>query len=325
MIVNCRIYKFETSLLTNDSKKISFLFCLEKDSGESSWGEVSPLEGYSVETLDEAYLSLKKETDKIIGKTVDRSLDSLLSNDELAASVSFGLFGALIGFTPSENLSYPLSGLLFGSYEEILSQLSLIREQGFTHVKLKTSKLTVDQAKKIVDLLHTRVKLRIDVNAAWSKTQILEFLDSYPEDHFDYIEDPYPLEESLKNFAYPIGLDEILRKSFSEELFSLPKIKALVLKPTLMGVGPKMQKLLALGIEKGLTISLSSSFETGIGLSKIARLADFFKIPLHPMGLDTSRFLMTDSLLSRHTVLSGRMCFSSPLPDTKYLSEVANA
>lgn len=325
MIVNCRIYKFETSLLTNYSQKTSFLFCLEKENGECSWGEVSPLEGYSLETLDQAYHALKKETNKIIGMTADRALDSILSNDELAASVSFGLFGALIGFEPSENLSYPLSGLLFGSYEEILSQIPLIKDQGFTHVKLKTSKLTIDQAKKIVDLLLPSVKLRIDVNAAWSKTQILEFLYSYPEDHFDYIEDPYPLEESLQDFSYPIGLDEVLRKSFSEDILALPKLKAFVIKPTLMGVGPKMQNILALGIEKGLTISLSSSFETGVGLNKIARLAHFFAIPLHPMGLDTTRFLMSDSLLSRHTVLSGRMSFSSPLPDTKYLSEVENA
>ena len=326
MIETFKLYFFEVPLKTRLRKRKGILLELIDSMGDSYWGEISPLEGWSSETLDKAFVQLSSEVIKLSKQSPEISLTDVMENASLLPSVSMGLFGALQGLL-RKNKPYVLSvsGLLYGSYAEIKKQLPYLEEQGFAHVKLKTSSLSFSEAKELIDFLEGKYILRIDVNRSWAKEQADAFFSWFQRDRFEYIEDPYPKGCDLKEFSYPLGADEALREMPLKRLCELPHLKAVVLKPMLMGFTKRMQELSTLAKQKHWIVSLSSSFETGVGLYQIALFAEYFGWTQFPLGLDTYRFLSPDLLQVSHTIQNGKMHFSSLKPSKKFLSEAVYA
>lgn len=326
MIEKTLLYSFEVPLTSSIHKRKGFLLELRDSKGDSSWGEISPLEGWSQETLEESFSQLFLEIDKLQNQDPEIALKAVLSNDSLFPSVSVGLFGALQGLL-RRNKSYifPVSGLLYGSYHEILHQIPYLKERGFTHVKLKTSSLSFSEAKEIIARLEKEYTLRIDVNRSWTKKEADRFFSSFSKEHFEYIEEPYPQGGDLKDFAYPLALDESLREMSLSALETIPNVNAVIIKPMLMGCTKKVQEICYLAKQNRWIVSLSSSFETGIGLYQIALFAEHFSLTQFPLGLDTYRFLSQDLLEVSHTIQNGKMHFTSLQPSKKFLSEVIYA
>ncbi|MCX6991389.1 MAG: o-succinylbenzoate synthase [Chlamydiae bacterium] len=325
MIEKVSLFSFEVSLHGGLPKRKGLLIELQDTSGKSSWGEVSPLPGFSLETLEEAFAQIAKELPKLTKENPLESLQKLLKNRILYPSVSIGLFGALYGLIRKDKvIELPLQGLLYGNYEQIQQQIPKAVSQGFSHIKLKTSLLSFTESKEIVDSLQG-CSLRLDVNRSWSQPEADLFFSQFPIERFDYVEEPYPKNCALHNFSHTLALDESLRELSLTEIKKLPSLKALVIKPMLMGVGPVVEDLLAAASKHEWKISLSSSFETGVGLYQIALFAEYFTLPNRPMGLDTYKFLSPDILLDRHTICDGNILFCAPCPDYTLLSEVIYA
>ena len=255
-------------------------------------------------------------------KGIHQALDWLFMQKDLTPSVSAGLFGALYGNSQSdETMTFDVSGLLYGSYENILRDIPYILKQSFSHVKVKLGNLTPLQASEILHILKGKCSLRVDLNRSWSWDVVERFFSDFPLDFFDYLEEPFFTYPPMTSFSHPIAFDETARENEIDFLKNYFQLKAIVLKPMLLGASPKTVKLFDLWKAKPLKLSLSSSFETGVGLYQIALFAKYFECR-DPLGVDTYRFIPQDVLIKRHFIKNGKMTFFKPIIDMRYLTEV---
>ena len=311
------LYRYSIPLKNYMPQRDGLVIELIDDSARSYFAEAAPLTGRSKESIEKVEREIKNLLPLVLGKSVSTLMGLTLSDTSLAASVSFALFGALHQMLyPYKEISCPISALLMGSYDKIKEDLHRRRDLGMTHVKLKTSNLSPAEAKKIVAELMGRYTLRIDLNRSWSASEVREFFSCYENDVFDYVEEP-----GLCDIAHPIALDETLVAEKTNEALMRPNVKALVIKPTILGMGPSVHSLIDWGRKNKKTLSLSSSFETGLGLYQIALAARFFDIDSAPLGLDTYRYLTFDILQNRHMIKEGKMYFSAPHIDRSLIDK----
>lgn len=238
----------------------------------AGYGEIAPLPGWSRETLEDVLQELKS------GKIV-------------SPSVQFGLESALL--SSSDPLSLPICPLLTGSAEEILQAAE--RVSG-SLVKVKLGDLRAEKAIDILRELRKKFHLRVDLNRKWALADSLKVFSHFSQTDFDFIEEPCQNARDLHQFPFPIGADESLRDTSLEELLKIPHLKALVFKPTLMG-GMRVGKMLAdVARRHQLDLIFSACFESGIGIARIAHMAQALGVPIRPLGLDTYRYLEDDVL-----------------------------
>ena len=76
-----------------------------------------------------------------------------------------------------------------------------------------------------------------------------------------------------------------------------------------MGYNHQLLELCKTAHRKNWILSLSSSYETGIGLHQIALLANHLNISF-PLGIDTYQDLSKDLLVTPHILQKGQMMFS---------------
>ncbi len=183
-------------------------------------------------------------------------------------------------------------------------------QEGYQHIKLKVSQLTDDEAHKTIEQFLGKVRLKIDVNRAWSLEKALSFFSRYSPDAFEYIEEPVDDIKDLSAFPYPIALDETLREMVGVP--ALPQIKALIVKPMLTGGLESIQEIVSASKSMKARVVLSSSYESGVGLFHLCSLLSRAEIQLHPLGIDTYRLTDQDVLEKPH-VLSGGRLYLSPL------------
>ncbi len=173
-----------------------------KDGEREGWGEVSPLPGWSKESLVEA----KEE---------------LMRGEVRSPSVWFGMEMARRTLEePMELPPIPLCGLMLDPSDPV--------DPEWKAVKLKVGHLTVEEAIAAVEKIS--LPLRVDINRMWPSDQVARFCQAFPLDRFDYIEEPGCEVE------HPIALDETFREGCKR---FPPNLKALIYKPTLMGPLPE--------------------------------------------------------------------------------------
>lgn len=178
-----------------------------------------------------------------------------------------------------------------GPPEEILEQAKLRYEEGYTSAKLKVGHLDFKQAEQLIDALKNLFRLRIDVNRAWSTADSLRFFSKYPLDAFDYVEEPFQNPCGLAQFPHPLAVDESFPQDLSlKQLDELPTLKALIYKPTiqggLLGCFPLQEWL----VNRKISLVLSSSFESPLGLAHIASMAHRLSLSA-PIGIGTYHYL----------------------------------
>ncbi|MGE5196185.1 MAG: o-succinylbenzoate synthase [Anaerolineae bacterium] len=292
------IYRYELPIRTALKRRLGLVLELENEEGKVAFGDIAPLPNWSLETLAEAEQELFRIKDSIL----DRNWESESISESVASlttlpSVSFGLESALLQL--QERLTghpIPVCGLLMGQSSEIFSQAEKLQALGFRTLKIKIASLPLAEAKNLLEDLRKRFLLRVDINRAWDLRTALRFFSDFPEDAFDYIEEPVDSPLDLCHFSHPFALDESLRE-WQVDL-SLPKLRALVIKPTLSGSSFLWKAF----TNQATKIILSSSFESGIGIAHIASLsAKISKEGLasrssDAVGIDTYRFLDEDLL-----------------------------
>lgn len=208
------------------------------------WGEIAPLPGFSKETLEEA----RKEILEVIEQKKEPVLPSVR-------------FGWQCAHEPLQEVHVPLCAL--GAKE------------GFGFAKLKLGQLGVNDAVDLVKKYKDRYRLRLDFNRKWDLNKALEFVSFFQKSDFEYLEEPVNNFNDLLQFStltqFPIALDESLKTSDWQKV---PTLKAIVVKPTILGGIPDAPA--------GVALVLSSAYESGIGLLHIAKRGNKW-----PIGLDT--------------------------------------
>lgn len=281
--------------LTTGNLRKGFLLKIFDEKGNTGEGDVAPLPNWSTESLEDCFREFEQKKEKILAITwTNASCLHDLATLSLLPSLSFGLESALLTLLdPLKTRPISKSALFMGSPDEILKQADLRKKEGYTTAKLKVSNLTFRDAEVLITHLSPSFRLRIDVNRAWSKADSLSFFSQFPLDLFDYVEEPFASPHDLPLFTHPLAVDESFPHDLSlKDLETLPTLKALIYKPTIQGGLLHALPLHQWTKKKAISLILSSSFESNIGLTHIASMAQRLHI-IVPIGVGTSHFIQS--------------------------------
>jgi len=249
----------------------------------SFWGEVCPLKGFSKESLAEA----ENQLIEVLHSVCNGGSQSL-DYRTLLPSVAFGIESALLPAYHKKSTTF--CTLILGNKKSVLNKLEKIHCR---LVKLKFGKLSLDDAIEIMNKCREKnIQPRIDFNQMWDLKKALCFAKHFPPSAFDFLEEPVSSFEDLlffsKQTSFPLALDETLQNKDSSCLKNIPSLKALVIKPTIVGSSYAIEKWLQF---PKLEIILSSSFETFIGIESIRKMASHLHLSHSGLGLDTLCFM----------------------------------
>lgn len=255
------------------------------------WGEIAPLPGFSTETLAEAEAESLACLAAI--KRGEKATPTL-------PSVQFG-FDCAQRQWPA-NLPAPLSPypLLQGAPAALMASLdTIVAGWGAlppTRLKLKVARYAMAEELALINQLVTRLpatKLILDANGGWAREEARRFCERLPLKQIDYLEEPCAALVDTIAVAEATGVSIALDETLSRgETWSChPQLKALVIKPTLIGSLKACEALIQRAQAGNLRVVISSSFESDLGLGLLARLASEWA-PNEPPGLDTGHWLI---------------------------------
>ena len=134
--------------------------------------------------------------------------------------------------------------------------------------------------------------LRLDANRAWTPLkaqQFAKYVNPAYRSRIAFLEEPCKTRDDSRAFARETGIaiawDESLRED-DFEFIAEPGVSAVVIKPTLTGSLAKVREQVAAAHASGLTAVISSSIESSLGLTQLARIAAWLTPNTIP-GLDT--------------------------------------
>ncbi|MUJ38789.1 o-succinylbenzoate synthase [Aliivibrio fischeri] len=251
-------------------------------------GEVAPLPEFSQETLEQAREDLISLT------------QSWLNNEELdldsnCPSVAFGFSMALLELEkqlPQEG-NYQAAPLCSGDPDDLVVKLNEM--SGKKIAKIKVGLYEPIRDGMVVNMfleLISDLSLRLDANRGWTAKKAEQFANYvHPQfrSRIEFLEEPCTTpEESLafsKATDIAIAWDETVRDDgFTVE--TQEGVTAIVIKPTLVGSVEKCISLIEQAHQLGMQAVISSSIESSLALTQLARLAAW-KTPETIPGLDT--------------------------------------
>lgn len=252
------------------------------------FAEIAPLPGFSRETLCQslqAFYRRCQEPSYALPASAAFAWDTLLRPAQLSTP---GKDVTLLHLPPE---------LSPGALTQYIQQQSSLFNQS-THVKLKVARhAPTYEALALTELLtlNPNLKVRCDANQGWQEKAFIEFAYALSEAHkarIEYIEEPTNnLTQALAIAAeqgLTIALDEHLQDPNFRPFFH-PQLAAFVIKPSLVGSLARCQQLIDYAFEQGWQASISSSFESPLGLELLASLAKELT-PNNAAGLDTAKY-----------------------------------
>ncbi|POT59789.1 o-succinylbenzoate synthase [Citrobacter amalonaticus] len=268
--------------------------CLQ-DGEREGWGEISPLPGFSHETWEEAQAELLGWVD---GWLQGRDAPSQLP------SVAFGVSCALaeMAGTLPEAADYRAAPLCTGDPDDLVLQLADMPGEKVAKVKVGLYEAVRDGM--VVNLLLEAIpalRLRLDANRAWTPLKAQQFAKYVNPEHrsrIAFLEEPCKTRDDSRAFARETGIAIAWDESLREDDFSFVAeegVSAVVIKPTLTGSLDKVREQVQTAHALGLTAVISSSIESSLGLTQLARIAAWLTPQTIP-GLDTLSLMQTQQV-----------------------------
>lgn len=303
------------------AQREGFVLRLERDGGVGE-GEIAPLPGFSRENPEQAAnaaLTLLRywvagqdilpPPSQLHGQPVpapaQRSRwrssprsdlsDAALTLESLPPSAAFGISCALAeldGRLP-DRADYQTVPLCHGEPAMLIPRLAAL--PGRKTAKIKVGLTEPRHDSRLVNTLLAEVPdlhLRLDANRSWSAVDAAAFaagLDPAIGGRIDFIEEPCAAPADSLAFAQRTGLAIAWDESVREADFRIspqPGVAAIIIKPTLTGSLAYCAGLIAQARQAGLSAVISSSVESSLGLTQLARLAGWLTPGVVP-GLDT--------------------------------------
>lgn len=252
------------------------------------WGEVAPLPGFSMETLAEA------EAESLA------CLAALKRGDTICPalpSVQFGFDCAQRAWPADLPDPLPAYPLLQGTPASLMPSLSASHWQASPpkRLKLKVARYAMAEELALIEQLGKHfptTQLILDANGGWTRADAQRFCERLTLEQIDYLEEPCASFADTIAVAEATGvgvaLDETLSRGAAWHCH--PQLKALVIKPTLIGSLNACEALVQRASEGNLRVVISSSFESDLGLGLLGQLASEWA-PNEPPGLDTGQWL----------------------------------
>ena len=305
-------------------------------------GEAGPLPGLSPEKAEDVEKELetagKLITKHILPNQIPGTLEEIheaIKSLNLSSSVTFALEVALLDLKNQgsriiirnnflNGVSIPINGLVWmGGLDEMLSQVSIKIDDGFTCIKMKIGGSNFEKEIDILQFIRRKyfrdvITIRLDANGAFKPSDALYKLGDCARYDIHSIEQPVRagsaiLPELCKKSPIPIALDEELIGVYQRE----EKIKLLdrivpqfiILKPMVHGGLQSCREWIALAEERKVGWWITSALETNIGLNAIAQFTSEYKISM-PQGLGTG-MIYTDNIPSPLEVHKGALRHNS--------------
>ncbi|MDH6631897.1 UNVERIFIED_ORG: O-succinylbenzoate synthase [Lelliottia amnigena] len=274
------------------------LFVHLQQGEQQGWGEISPLPGFSLESLDDAQPALLS--------WVNAWREGASPALPEVPSAAFGISCALaeLDGTLPDAADYRAAPLCSGDPDELFAALSAMPGEKVAKVKVGLYEAVRDGM--VVNLLLEAIpdlRLRLDANRAWTPLkaqQFAKYVNPAYRDRIAFMEEPCKTRDDSRAFAQETGIaiawDESLREA-DFQFLAEPGVSAVVIKPTLTGSLDKVRKQVAAAHALGLTAVISSSIESSLGLTQLARIAAWLTPQTIP-GLDTLN-LMQAQLVRR--------------------------
>ncbi|WP_274240385.1 MULTISPECIES: o-succinylbenzoate synthase [Enterobacter] len=272
-------------------------FFVHLQQGErEGWGEISPLPGFSLESLDVAQTALLTWADAW-REGANPALPEV-------PSAAFGISCALAELEGSlpETGNYRAAPLCTGDPDELFALLSAMPGEKVAKIKVGLYEAVRDGM--VANLLLEAIPdlhLRLDANRAWTPLkaqQFAKYVNPAYRSRIAFLEEPCKTREDSRAFARETGIaiawDESLREA-DFEFVAEPGVSAVVIKPTLTGSLAKVREQVAAAHALGLTAVISSSIESSLGLTQLARIASWLTPDTVP-GLDTLNLMQAQLL-----------------------------
>jgi O-succinylbenzoate synthase len=284
----------DSGVILRDKKlfeREGFIVELSTD-GHTGRGEIAPLSGFNQESCREAGIQVQEQL--ALWCKGER-----IQFDLLYPSVAFGLSVAeleLSGGLP-ETGNYHAAPLCSGDPDKLFEHLNQLPGKKVAKVKVGLYEPIRDGF--TINLLLESLpdlSLRLDVNRVWTLEQARVFASKISPSYrqrIAYVEEPCASPSDSLSFAIETGMaiawDETLQTSLKDPDFRLENltgVKALIIKPTMIGSVGHCQYLIEKAKRLGMQPVVSSSIESSFGLCQLARLAKWW-LPDEVPGLDT--------------------------------------
>ncbi|KHN49896.1 o-succinylbenzoate synthase [Pectobacterium fontis] len=262
------------------------IVCLQEDE-RLGWGEIAPLPEFSVETLAEAQSAALEQLPLWAAGRV--------FSDDLPPSVAFGLSCAQAELDQRlpQAADYRKAPLCNGDPDELFAMLQAMPGEKVAKIKVGLYEAVRDGM--IVNVLLEALpdlKLRLDANRSWTRAKadgFARYVDPSLRSRIAFLEEPCKTRDESRAFARETGINIAWDESVRDADFRVeaePGVSAIVIKPTLVGSLTRCQQLVQDAHQAGLTAVISSSIESSLGLTQLARLAHWLTPDTIP-GLDT--------------------------------------
>ena len=322
-------------VLVNSSFKIEsrkgFIIKITDENNFSGYGEVAPLPGFSLETVDECEIALNKLYYSIIDmarKKEEFDLGEELQSISHLPSLLFGVEQAMISLLikrgelnslVSSEKRISINGLVgIHPKEKILNSIDDLLADGFKTIKLKLGGSSVEDDIALVNKVSSRIdnsiKLRLDINGGWNYKQTEYALNHLPKEKIELIEQPVNnINElvMLSDFSpIPIGVDESIKNiTDALDIVQRSNIQVVVLKPSILGSIIKTIALIKTAEKLGKKIIITSAFESVVGRSGLFLLASLVNGDF-AHGLNTASYLSNDLDEDPYLVNNGEVLFN---------------
>lgn len=307
------------------------------DNTVEGFGEIAPLPGFSKETLEKAQAQTIQTKSFLLNQEItdhylklNGALNKLLANLKLLPSVQYGIEMTILNlltnaqekplykFLSANTHDYVrISGLLTGSKEEVKQQAQKLIAEGYKDLKLKVSANIDDEINRvnaINEMINGHALLHLDANQSWSIADAVKFGNEVGCAAVEYIEEPFKdlslIPEFFHKTTIPAALDETLQEKDFNEIKSIEGVDILVLKPNMIGsidqtsdIAQKAQKL-------AFETTISSSFESSIGILALANLSAKCSSHDRAAGLDTLKWFEQDLLNEPLNIEKGKIDIS---------------
>ncbi len=288
------------------------LVAIRDQKGTSYHGEIAPLPGLSVETVEDSLSELDSiafSIPPLEGLSIPLSpIWTHFLRAVHCPSLRCGIEGAILdylartGALTNSCVKHPTvecNGLILaGDEQAILQEITRRTELGFRTLKIKISPLSVESTLRALRTanLPASSRIRLDANRAFTVNDWSAIETDLAPLPIEYVEEPVNTPEALPAIIArgrtPIAVDETTRDTAPEEWLRWG-VRAVVLKPSLTGGLLSLLPLISLIERNGAYVTLSSSFESGVGLRSLAILAAMMD-RCEPIGVDTAAFLRED-------------------------------
>ncbi len=308
-----------------------FILSLIDKLGNQSYGEASPLSGFSIETHHDLIQNLSEIKTKLVDFLLSEDFSAInnqLSTLKLVPSLRFALEQAILSLMIKRNKNFVnqfvddlkseinINAVFgFGETNGILSTIEEKINDGYYTFKIKIGRSDFEDDLKLISEIRQKfgeeVNIRLDANGKWGLNDAEKYLEQLSSFNIQYIEEPCNNLSSLIKLSevslIPIAVDESIHTvNDAFEIINNSNIEFIVLKPMVLGGFISLLGIIKEAEKRNKKIIISSSFESSVGKSGLVLLAVTTNHNF-AHGLDTSHFFENDICADPFTAKAGKI------------------